>query len=240
MFKNTTHTVLASLLLAIGIATGGYFISQTLYKSKVALNTAEVKGLAERQVEADLAYWTIAYTVDNTNSVSLKDMYAQSEADQTKIIQLLKSSGFNEEEIKLGVINYRTDEFRDNNQRLVEQKSYLTGEITVQTKQVHLVSTVRSKLNALIADGLAIQNNPPAYHFTQLNTIKPEMLKEATKNARIAAKEFASNAGVEVGGIRSARQGGFSVRDVGNEYGDTEKIEKHVRVVTTITFFLTD
>lgn len=66
------------------------------------------------------------------------------------------------------------------------------------------------------------------------------MLKAATKNARLAANEFATNTGVKVGGIRSARQGGFVIRDVGENYGDTKKIEKYVRVVTNVTFFLTE
>lgn len=76
--------------------------------------------------------------------------------------------------------------------------------------------------------------------FTKLNEIKPDMLREATKNARLAANEFAENAGVKVGGIRDAQQGSFYVRDAGDEYNDTAKIEKDVRVVTTITFCLTD
>jgi hypothetical protein len=62
---------------------------------------------------------------------------------------------------------------------------------------------------------------------------------EATTNARLAANEFAANADVDVGGIRDARQGGFIIRDVGENYTDTTKIEKDVRVVTTITFYLT-
>ena len=66
------------------------------------------------------------------------------------------------------------------------------------------------------------------------------MLREATQNARIAATEFAENAGASVGRIRNARQGGFIVRDAGEEYGDTQKIDKDVRIVTTITFYLTD
>jgi len=73
-----------------------------------------------------------------------------------------------------------------------------------------------------------------------MNEIKPEMLKAATKNARIAANEFAENAGVKVGGIRSARQGSFVIRDVGQSYGETGKIEKDVRVVTSVTFFLVE
>ena len=66
------------------------------------------------------------------------------------------------------------------------------------------------------------------------------MLQEATKNARIAAAEFANNAGVKVGGIRSARQGSFYIRDEGAEYSDDRSIEKSVRVVTTISFYLTE
>lgn len=110
----------------------------------------------------------------------------------------------------------------------------------MHTQKVQLVSEVRAELNKLIAEGLDVKNRQPAYHFTKLNDIKPEMLKEATKNARIAANEFATNAGVAVGGIRTARQGGFVIRDVGTNYGDTTKIDKDVRVVTNVTFFLTD
>jgi hypothetical protein len=241
--NNDTRTIditLAALLLAVGVAAAGYFISETLYKSKVALNTADVKGLAERRVEADKAYWSIQYTVTGNNKSEIPKLYIDSESDQKKIISLLKNSGFSTDEIKPGIINYLKKEFRDDNQKLVEEKHFLVGEIEVQTSKVKLVSEVRAKLNTLIAQGLDLKNNAPAYHFTKLNDIKPAMLKEATKNARLAANEFATNAGVKVGGIRSARQGGFVIRDIGQNYGDTKKIEKDVRVVTNVTFFLTD
>ena len=237
--KKTDFT-LAALLMAIGIALAGYFISETVYKSRVALNTAVVKGLAERRVSADKAFWTIGYTVTGDNQADISQLYKQSESDQGKIIALLKNSGFSDEEIKPGVIDYLKEEFRDENQKLVEQRHYLVGEIEVQTSKVQLVSEGRSKLNTLIAQGLDVKNNAPTYHFTKLNDIKPAMLKEATRNARLAANEFATNAGVKVGGIRSARQGGFVIRDVGQSYGDTKKIEKDVRVVTNVTFLLTD
>jgi hypothetical protein len=204
------------------------------------LNTADVKGLAERRVEADKAYWMIQYTVAGKSKSEIPVLYEASERDQKKIVTLLESSGFTDKEIKPGVITYTKNEFRDENQKLVEEDHLLIGEIEVETTNVRLVSEVRSKLNTLIAQGLDIRNNPPAYHFTKLNEIKPDMLKEATTNARIAANEFATNAGVKVGGIRSARQGGFVIRDVGENYGDTNKIEKDVRVVTNVTFFLTD
>lgn len=232
--------LLASFFLAVGLAVGGYFVSQTLYNAKVGINTAEVKGLAERRVEADHAYWKIQYTVSGHSAADVPKLYEQSETDQARIISLLMESGFEKSEISPGVIDYQKLEFRDDFQKLVEEKHVLVGSIDVETGKVRLVSEVRAKLNKLIAQGLSIQNNPPAYHFTKLNDIKPAMVKEATTNARIAATEFAEDAGVKVGGIRDAQQGGFVIRDVGAEYGDTASIEKDVRLVTTITFYLTE
>lgn len=228
------------MLLAAGIAIAGFFVSQTIYNAKVALNTAEAKGLAERRAKADRANWEILFTVSGNKREDLPKLYEKAEQHQQTITDVLVQGGFSADEIKQGVIDYRYQEFRNDKQQLVDQSHKLIGDISVETDKVELVGRVRSKVNKLIAQGIAIENRPPAYRFTKLNEIKPEMLREATKNARIAANEFAINAGVNVGGIRSARQGSFYVIDAGEEYGDTAKLEKDVRVVTTITFYLTD
>jgi hypothetical protein len=230
--------ILVAVVVSAGISTAGYFVGRTHYNAKVGINTAEVKGLAERRVQADRGYWKIQYTVSGSGTTQVAKLYEKSEADQAQIVQLLIDSGFDKSEISPGVIDYQKREFRDENQKLVEEKHVLVGSIDVETKNVRLLSDVRAKLNKLIAQGLDIQNNAPAYYFTQLNQIKPEMVKEATTNARIAAAEFAKDAGVKVGAIRDAQQGGFVIRDVGEEYGDTKNLEKDVRLVTTITFYL--
>lgn len=228
------------LFIAIGLALGGYFISQTLYNAKVALNTAEVKGLAERKVTSDHAHWTISFSATGNTREEIPALYKKAEDDQKIIVNLLKENGIKESEIIIGVIDYNYHEFRNENKILVDQKHQLLGSITVETDNVNLISKVRTNINKLIAQGIDVQNGLPKYRFTKLNDIKPEMLMEATKNARLVADEFAKNAGASVGGIRSAKQGGFNIRDAGEEYGDTRKIQKEVRVVTTITFYLTD
>lgn len=231
--------LIPALLLAAAIAAAGFFVSKTLYNAKVGINTAEVKGLAERRVEADRAFWRIQYTVTGDDESQIAELYERSESDRQLIVDLLMDGGFAEDEVSPGVVDYRRQQFRDEDQNLVDEQFVLIGSIEVETDKVQLVAEARAKLNELIARGVDVRNNAPAYYFTRLNDIKPEMLQEATTNARIAANEFAENAGVEVGGIRDARQGGFIIRDVGENYGDTAKIEKDVRVVTTITFYLT-
>ena len=238
----TAHVLklLAALVMSLGIASAGYFVGQTLYNSEVAVNTADVRGLAEWRVRSDRAYWTIRFTVTGQAKDSIPSLYAKSESDQNKIVDLLMTNGFSSEEIIPGVTNYHKEEYRDNTQRVVELRHVLAGAVVVQTDSVDKVAAARAKMNKLIAEGLDLQNESPSYRYTKLNEIKPAMLKEATFNARTAANEFATNAGVTVGGIRRARQGNFVIRDAGESYGDTQKIEKDVRVVTSVTFFLTD
>ena len=228
------------IFVAIGLALGGYFVSKTLYNAKVALNTAEAKGLAERRVVSDRANWKIIFTVTGASREEIPSLYKQAEQHQQTIISLLKDNGFDDSEIEVGILDYNYQEFRDDKQKLVDQTHALVGDISVETTKVTQISKVRASVNKLIAQGINIQNQAPSYHFTKLNEIKPDMLREATKNARLAANEFAENAGVKVGGIRNALQGNFFVRDAGEEYGDTAKIDKDVRVVTTITFYLTE
>ena len=228
------------VFLAVGLIGGGYFIGQTMYNAKVAINVAEAKGLAEKRVKSDRVDWQIRYSVAQSEGSDMAALYARAEADQKKIVDLLQRLGFGAEEIRIGVIDYQYREFRDENQILVDEKHILRGGLDIETDKVDLVSEARAKVNALIAEGVNIENQSPRYRFTQLNDIKPEMLREATQNAKVAANEFASSAGATVGKIRNARQGAFNVTDVGRDYGDTQTVYKDVRVVTTISFYLAD
>lgn len=228
------------LCVAAGMAAAGYFVSQTLYRSQVAVNTAEVKGLAERRVQADRASWAVGYQLSTGEQAQIPALYEQAEQNQQRIVEVLKESGFTEAEIVPDVVQYEYEEFRDDNQQVVDRSHVLKGVVRVETDKVQQIAPARVKVNRLITEGIQVSSEAPGYYFTKLNEIKPEMLSEATRNARAAANEFAANAGVRTGGISSARQGGFQVRDVGSNYGDTGRIDKEVRVVTTITFYLTE
>lgn len=231
---------LPALFLALGIAAAGYFVSRTHYNVRVALNTAQAKGLAERRVSADRANWTISHTVTGASRDDIGALYRRAEEDQQEIIALLTKGGLGGDEIDTDVINYSVREYRDENQNLVEEKHTLSGSVSVETTNVALIRKLRNEVNQLLARGINLTNHSPSYHFTGINDIKPGMLKEAARNAKIAASEFAENAGVRVGRIRTARQGVFEVRDVGSSSGDTRKLEKDVRVVITVDFYLTD
>ena len=99
--------LISAMLVSLGIATAGYFIGRTLYISKIDINTAEVKGLAEKRVEADRAYWKVQYTVSGSGNTQVSKLYEKSEADQAQILSMLLDSGFDKSEVSPGVINYQ-------------------------------------------------------------------------------------------------------------------------------------
>ena len=73
-----------------------------------------------------------------------------------------------------------------------------------------------------------------SYEFTKLNDIKPEMIAEATKNARTAAEQFARDSNSKVGKIKKASQGLFTIQDAAAGLED----KKNVRVVNTVEYLL--
>ena len=228
--------IVAALAIGAGVAGGGYFVSRTMVNAAL-IDTAEVKGLAERAVTADQAIWQISFKVSN---LDVKAGYAEAEANSRAIRAFLIANGFPEAALLAGQTAVAENEFRDGNGQLIEKRYDITSSVIVSSKDVRLVDAANQKVGELIAQGLLLIETQPRYIFSGLNAIKPDMLREATQQARAAADEFAKNAGVNVGAIRTAAQGGFEVRDTNTgDYGtDDRSIEKQIRVVVTATFYL--
>lgn len=235
-------------LVAIGLAAAGYFVSNTIYKGRAASNTVTVKGFAERDVKADLALWQISYSLTGGD---LAQLYAQSSASEKTLTDFLAQKGFAKTEIRTGTVQLEdllANQYRTNN--IPADKRYiLRNTISVRSNAVERVESTTRALNDLIRQGIVLTGNNVDYQFTKLNDIKAAMLRDATKNARDAAQQFANDADSRVGSIQSANQGFFSVgsRDSaaqgqGGEGGyvppQASTIDKKVRVVVTLTYYL--
>ncbi len=121
----------------------------------------------------------------------------------------------------------------------------LTEDIVVRSKDMDKLVAASRNISDLLKNGVVLTsdqyNSGASFVFTRLNDLKPEMLTQATKRARAAAEQFARESGAKVGAIFSANQGLFTIGpaiNIPNERPD-KQVEKKVRVVTTITYFLT-
>lgn len=233
--------VMSVTLLALGVILGGFFPGYYYYHAKMDSNTVLVKGLAEMNVKADLAVWNIKFVVTGNDVVKAQ----QEMAAQTVVVKnfLLKNQ-IAENEISVGLLE-TTDRMadmynsgNDNNVRFI-----LTQNMTVKSSDVDKIAATLNKSGELVAKGVIFSRSydyPVSYLFTKLNEIKPEMLAQATKNAREAAEEFAKNSGSSVGKIRVANQGVFSILPSEQTMytSEMQQINKKVRVVSTIEYWL--
>ena len=241
---------LLGLLLALGLIIGGWILGAQIKATRLSDRYVTVKGLVERKVKSDLAIWPISYK-EADDDLSL--LYTKTEANRKTILQFLAEQGIQSSEIEMGllrVVDTQANEYgtgvRAPHRYIVEQQ------ITVRTPRVDQVAAAAQKTMLLLQKGIALSSNPGqggvAYKFTGLNSIKPDMITEATRNARAAADRFASDSGSKVGAIRQASQGVFSIlaADQGSEGGESgpgefaaeSSLMKTVRIVTTVQYYL--
>lgn len=224
-----------TLIIAAAIVIAGAMLPASVAKLKSYDRTVDVKGLCEREVKADKVIWPLSYKVmDN----ELSSVLSQTESSNKAIIDFLKAGGITDGQITVSTPQI-SDKFASeygNNDRVYR---YLcTNVITVCTSDIDAVLELQAKQSELMKKGVALaQNdweNPTQFKFEALNDVKPEMIEEATANARQAAKKFAQDSGSRLGKIKTATQGTFSIED---RDSNTPHLKK-VRVVTYVTYYL--
>ncbi|MEH6758483.1 MAG: SIMPL domain-containing protein [Parasphingorhabdus sp.] len=230
--KNNVMLVSASLL-TIGLIAGGYLLGDGLLRSKMADRSVTVRGLAEREVTADLATWTIAYSAQSSNLAAAQ---ADIDQDTAAIGKFFTELGFKADALKPTGAN--VNQYSNNGipQYTIRQR------LSLRTNDIDKAQAAVARQFDLVRRGVVLEDGSGmSYTFTKLDEIKPEMVAAATKDARKSAEQFAKDSGTDVGGIKSATQGYFSInsRDGdGGGYGVTDTPYKKVRVVTTVNFYL--
>ncbi len=221
-------------ILSVGMIAGGYLLGNGLLRAKDAERAVTVRGLAERDVTADLATWTISYSA---SSQSLAEAQDKVRRDTASIEAFFKDLGFPADALQpTGAnVNSSTDMNGVTSFTVRQRLALRTNDIARAQKAV-------ARQFDLVGRGVFLEEGSGmAYTFTKLNGIKPEMVAEATKDARAAAQQFAKDSDSSVGKIRDATQGYFEIEardgDAGG-WGSADSPYKKVRVVTTVSFTL--
>ena len=238
MQRNTLAALLLGALVGMGISSAGWFTAGALRQVRESQRFVTVKGLAEREVDADLAIWPVTF---KDTGDDLSDLQRRADAKREVVAGFLVEAGFPREELSFAVprIQDRQTENmgqpgRPSGPRYLEQAT-----VIVRSRNVAAVKRAMDRSGQLVGRGVMLAQdweNRPQFLFTGLNAIKPEMIEQATVSAREAAAKFAKDSGSRVGKIRTASQGLFTVSD--RDPNSPER--KVVRVVTTVEYFLGD
>ncbi|MCM1449787.1 MAG: SIMPL domain-containing protein [Clostridiales bacterium] len=233
--KNTT--IIQSVIVAIGLALVGLFIKQGIDNFSNRDRIVTVRGLAEREVKANSVTWPVVYQCAAND---LSTIYSDITTKSGKIVQFLKDNGVQESEIEVIAPSVTDNQANPYSSNIPRNRYSVDGVIVVTSGNVDLITSLIKRQGELLKEGVAVVSggweNRISYSYTDLNAIKPEMIAEATANARQAAKKFADDSESVLGKIKTASQGQFSIE---NRDSYTPYI-KNVRVVSTITYYLED
>ena len=243
------NKLIVGLALAIALMANGWFIGSALKRFKQDDRTVSVKGFAEREVKANQAVWTIKTKV-TTNDLS--EGSREIEVSKGKIMNFLKSKGVKANEIiqqDLVVTDKLAQDYGESD--IGVYRYIIENALQVRTSDVDNIQKISRMTDELLKVGVIISNANSyvpsvQYLYTQLNDIKPDMLSEATQNARKAAEQFANESNVSLGDIQRANQGLFTIVDRDNSVGGQEgygnssvnDIYKKVRVVVNVEYSL--
>ena len=224
-----------AIILALGVVLFGFILAGAMNRFIEKERVVSVKGLAEKDVKADLVVWPLVYKEAGNDPAAMYETFTRKNAI---IVDFLKSKGISDSEISVSppsVFDKQGERYSSDNS---PYRYKATSVITVTSDKVDAVRAMMLDQAELMKQGIAIVGDEyqyrVTYEFTALNDIKPAMIEEATKNARSAAEKFAKDSDSRLGKIRNANQGTFSITD----RDDNTPYIKHVRVVTTGVYYL--
>ena len=225
----------SGLFIMAGLVVLGLMIPRAVEKYRSYDRTVNVKGLCEKEVKADKVIWPIVYKV---MSDDIQSIYAQIDAGNAVILDFLRAGGVSQDEITVSVPQI-SDKFANEYGGNDRAFRYIaTNVVTVYTPEVDKVLALMSQQSDLLKKGIVtVANsweNPVEFKYEGLNEIKPQMIEEATQNARETAQKFAQDSDSRLGKIKTANQGTFTIED---RDSNTPYIKK-VRVVTSVTYYL--
>jgi len=229
------HRIIEASILALGFCFIGLMLYMGIDSFKDKDRVVSVKGLAEMEVPANKITWPLMYKDLGDDPLTL---YNNINTKNKAIVAFLRSNGITQEEISIAapeILDLKAERYTAN---APEYRYNATSVITVTSTDVAKVRKLMSEQTELLKQGIAITGGDyrynVTYEFTGLNEIKPAMIEEATRNARVAAEKFAKDSDSKLGKIRDAYQGQFTITD---RDSNTPYI-KNVRVVTTVNYYL--
>jgi uncharacterized protein len=236
-------SVAAALILALGLAVAGGMIGYGFLRGRAADRYVEVKGLAEREVTADLALWPLRYVSTGSDLTIAQAGLTRS---TRQVFAFLTRHGIDTTAVQLQALEVSDADANRFPGERAGPRFVIQQTVIVRSRTPDVVMAASQRVSELVAGGVILSSSGeygiggPTFIFTRLNQLKPAMVAEATANAREAAQQFATDSRTALGGIRQASQGVFVIlpRDQAPGVNESGQLQKIVRVVSTVQYIL--
>ena len=238
---NLFWLIVFAATMPVAVIVSTQLARRSFEKVRIREQTITVKGYAEQPITSDRAIWRATIVERNPDRTAA---YASLEEGRRKLLAYLDRYGISETEVEFGPVTI-TAEHRRN------EDGYTTNEIElyrlgqrfqIEGDDVQRIATIAREAGSLIGEGVELQAESPSYLYTKLESMKLEMLSQATANARERAERLVDGSGNGIGDLRSANQGVFQITPAystevsGSGYNDTSSIAKSIKAVVTVEY----
>lgn len=236
-------SIMSAAVIAIGLLVGGYFVGNGFTRMRTADRTVSVKGVAEREVQADLAIWPLRIVATDDDLLRANSAIEQS---VKQVRAFLAENGLGSEGTEITMQEFSVQDGRSTGGYNNTARYIIRQTLVVRSTNVAVVQAASQKIPELVRSGVILSSGQewggggPTFVFTKLNDLKPEMIAEATARAREGGEQFAKDSRSKLGGIRTANQGVFEIlpRDQAMGISEESQVMKKVRVVSTVIYAL--
>jgi hypothetical protein len=242
----TQQAMVRTVLLALGLSLAGWFVGHGFARGRSADRYVTVKGVSEREVRANLALWPLRIVATDNDLARAQARIAASVQEIRRFLVRNRVDTVGVELQGYEVNDAYANQFRSSDE--VGNRYVIRQTVMVRSEQPDVVLAASQRVGELVDAGVVLSSGGeygsggPTFLFTQLNTLKPQMIAEATARARESAQQFARDSRSALGGIRTASQGMFEIlpRDQAPGVQEESQLVKIVRVVSTVEYFLRD
>ena len=242
----TQQAMVRTVLLALGLSLAGWFVGHGFARGRSADRYVTVKGVSEREVRANLALWPLRIVATDNDLARAQARIAASVQEIRRFLARNRVDTAGVELQGYEVNDAYANQFRSSGE--VGNRYVIRQTVMVRSEQPDVVLAASQRVGELVDAGVVLSSGGeygsggPTFLFTQLNTLKPQMIAEATARARESAQQFARDSRSALGGIRTASQGMFEIlpRDQAPGVQEESQLVKIVRVVSTVEYFLRD
>lgn len=233
--------VVPALILGIAAIVAASLVADGLTDLRTGDRYVTVKGLAEREVQADLALWPLHFVATGE---TLQQAREEARDSREAVLAFLARHDIDTAQVELQRLDVKDTAANPYQGGDREQTFIINQTLTVRSEEIERIRDTAQSVGELLDAGVVLSSDygpsGPLYQFSGLNDIKPEMIAEATAAAREAAEQFARDASANVGDLRRANQGVFEIRarDQAMGIAEAQQPVKSVRVVTTVEYYL--
>lgn len=201
-----------AVILSIGLAIA-VSIMVSGYKTKyLTAQTISVTGGAQKNFESDIIKWTADYARISTDISQASALLGE---DRETVKAFLHEKGISSDDIVFQSVNiYRNYEYeydsRGNSIRVF--KGYnLSQKVIIESQELDIVEQAAREISSLLSQGIELTSNSPQFYYSELESLKLDLIKEASENAFQRATNIASESKAEIKGMQQADLGIFQI-----------------------------